>query len=114
MELVAKGFTSEQLLNRYIRVYINLLNYTRLGKSRQLSTSVGCVRVITQHMQLEHGKVIGPGVHIYVGKLVDKKNFESYFSDRLTLSNIRGRTSRRIYRPALPLHTLETLSLSSK
>ena len=32
-----------------------------------------------------------------------KKYFESYFSDRLTFSNIRGRTSRRIYRLALPL-----------
>ena len=29
---------------------------------------------------------------------VDKKKFESYFSDRLTFSNIRGRTSRQIYR----------------
>ena len=45
---------------------------------------------------------------------VDKKKFESYFSDRLTFSNIRGRTSRRIYRLALPLHTPETLSSSSK
>ena len=36
---------------------------------------------------------------------VDKKIFESYFSDRLTLSNIR-----RIYRLALPLCAPETLS----
>ena len=34
---------------------------------------------------------------------VDQKKFESYFSDRLTFSNIHGRTSRRIYRLALPL-----------
>ena len=42
------------------------------------------------------------------------KNSESYFSDRLTLSNIYDRTSRRIYRLALPLRAPETLSLSSK
>ena len=39
---------------------------------------------------------------------------ESYFSDRLTFSNIRGRTSRLIYRLALLLHTPEMLSSSSK
>ena len=45
---------------------------------------------------------------------VDQKKKKSYFSDRLTLSNIRGRTSSQIYRLALPLCTPETLSLSSK
>ena len=40
--------------------------------------------------------------------------FESYFSDRLTFSNISGRTSGRIYRLALPLRAPETLSPSSK
>ena len=45
---------------------------------------------------------------------VDKKKFESYFSDRLTFSNISGRTSRRIYRLALPLFSPEMLSSSSK
>ena len=44
---------------------------------------------------------------------VDKKN-DSYFSDRLTFSNIRGRTSRLIYRLALTLHAPEILSLLSK
>ena len=34
------------------------------------------------------------------------------FSDRLTFSNIRSRTSHRIYRLALPLHAPETLSSS--
>ena len=34
---------------------------------------------------------------------VDKKKFETYVRDRLTFSNIRGRTSRRIYRLAIPL-----------
>ena len=45
--------------------------------------------------------------------IVDKK-IELYFSDRLTFSNIRGRTSRQIYRLALPLLSPETLSLLSK
>ena len=53
-------------------------------------------------------KVIGAGVHIYM--FVDEKIFESYFSDRLTFSNVRSRTSRRIYRLALPLHAPEMLS----
>ena len=50
---------------------------------------------ITPHAQRERGKVIGLGVVVYV---CGQKKFESYFSDRLTFSNIRGRTSRRIYR----------------
>ena len=67
--------------------------------------------VITPHAQHVRGKVIGCGVHIC---LWTKKIFESYFRDRLTFSNIRSRTSRRIYRLALPLHTPETLSSLSK
>ena len=46
--------------------------------------------------------------------LMSKNGFESYFNDRLTLSNIHSRTSRRIYRLALPLHTPEKLSSLSK
>ena len=42
------------------------------------------------------------------------KKIESYFSDQLTFSNIRGRTFRQIYRLALPLISPETLSSSSK
>ena len=42
------------------------------------------------------------------------KKIESYFSDRLTFSNIRSRTSRQIYRLALALLSLETLSSLSK
>ena len=42
------------------------------------------------------------------------KKKESYFSDRLTLSNIRRRTSRRIYKLSLPLCAPETLSSLSK
>ena len=48
--------------------------------------------------------------HIFV----DEKIFESYFRDRLTFSNIRSRTSRRIYRLALPLCAPETLSSLTK
>ena len=45
---------------------------------------------------------------------VDEKIFESYFRDRLTFSNIRRRTSRPIYRLALPLRAPETLSSLGK
>ena len=60
----------------------------------------------------DQGKVIGVGVHIYI--CGHQKKFESYFSDRLTFSNIRGRTSRRIYRLALPPLSPEMLSSLSK
>ena len=60
-------------------------------------------------------KVIGAGVHIYIYIcLWTKKKIESYFSDRLTFSNIRSRTSRRTYRLALPLRAPEMLSSLSK
>ena len=64
----------------------------------------------------EQGKVLGVGVHImfiYI-YVCGPKKFESYFRDRLTFSNIRGRTSRRIYRLALPLLSPDTLSSLSK
>ena len=69
--------------------------------------------LFTPHAQRERGKVIGRGVHIYIC-LWTKKIFESYFRDRFTFSNIRSRTSRRIYRLALPLRTPEMLSSLSK
>ena len=50
--------------------------------------------------------VIGAGVHMWVYGICvcgPQKIFESYFSDRLTFSNIHDRTFRRIYRLALPL-----------
>ena len=64
----------------------------------------------TPHAQRERGKVIGCVVHMFV----NEKIFESYFRDRLTFSNIRSRTSRRIYRLALPLRAPETISSLSK
>ena len=71
--------------------------------------------VFTPHAQRERGKVIDRGVHIYIYIcLWTKKIFESYFRDRLTFSNICSRTSRRIYRLALPLRAPETLSSLSK
>ena len=51
---------------------------------------------------------------IYIYMFVDEKKFESYFRDRLTFSNIRSRTSRRIYRLALTLRAPETLFSLSK
>ena len=57
--------------------------------------------------------MIGAGVHIYIC-LWTKKIFESYFSDRLTFSNIHSRTSCQIYRLVLLLCAPETLSSLSK
>ena len=45
------------------------------------------------HLQRERGKVSGVGVHVIIC-LWTKTFFESYFSNQLTFSNIRGRTSR--------------------
>ena len=76
-----------------------------------------CLKLLfTPHAQRERGKVIGLGVLIYIYIYVcgQKNIFESYFSDRLTFSNIRGRISRRIYRLVLALLSLETLSSLSK
>ena len=42
--------------------------------------------ISTPHVQCERDKVIGVGVQIYI-MFVDKKIFESYFSDPLTFSN---------------------------
>ena len=64
---------------------------------------------LAPHAQRERGKVIGCGVHIYICLWTKK-----IFGDRLTFSNIRSRTSRRIYRLALPLRAPETLSSLSK
>ena len=55
-----------------------------------------------------------PDHAIILYMFVDKKKFESYLSGRLTFSNIRGRTSCRIYRLALSLLSPETLSSLSK
>ena len=77
------------------------------------SSSLESIIFITPHAQRERSKVIGCGVHIYIC-LWTKKIFESYFRDRLTFSNIRSRTSPRIYRHALPLRAPETLSSLSK
>ena len=66
------------------------------------------------------GYVIGAGVHIYIYIYIicvclwTKKILESYFSNRLTYSNIRSRTSHQIYRLALPLCAPEMLSSLSE
>ena len=58
--------------------------------------------------------MIGVGVHIVYIYVCGQKIFESYFSDRLTFSNIHCRTSHQIYRLARPLLSPETLSSMSK
>ena len=67
--------------------------------TNQLDWSVSCAYVIN--------------IYIYIC-LWTKTIFESYFSDRLTFSNIHSRTSPRIYRLALPLRAPEMLSSLSK
>ena len=81
---------------------------THLNIHMQMSTILA---IVTLHAQRERGKVWCPYICICLWM---KKIFESYFRDRLTFSNIRSRTSRRIYRLALPLHAPETLSSLSK
>ena len=49
---------------------------------------------------------------MFMYMFVDPKKIESYFSDRLTFSNIRVGTS--LYRLALPLLSIEMLSSMSK
>ena len=61
-------------------------------------------------MQRVQGTVISVGVLM----IVDQKIVGSYFSDRLTFLNIHGRTSRQIYRLALPLCAPEMLSSLNK
>ena len=71
--------------------------------------------VTTAHAQCERGNVIGVGVqYIYIQVHLWTKKIESYFSDRLTFSNILGRTFRQIYRLALPLLSPEMLSSLSE
>ena len=84
--------------------------FARYGIPEQLVSENG-PQFVTLHAQHERGKVIGCGVHIYIYIcLWTEKIFELYFRDRLTFSNIRSRTSRRIYRLALPLRAPETLA----
>ena len=53
----------------------------------------------------------GGGVNMYIYIYIYESNlFELYFSNRLTFSNIRSRTSRQIYRLALLLCAPEMLS----
>ena len=98
----------------YVLVFTQILVSLAVGVlSCYLGLLLGTIpcSFVTPHAQRERGKVIGCGVHIM---FVDEKIFESYFRDRLTFSNIRSRTSRRIYRLALPLRAPEMLSSLSK
>ena len=59
-------------------------------------------------------QVIGVGFHMFICLWIKKFFFLNLTSDRLTFSNIRGRTSHQIYRLALPLLSPEMLSSLSK
>ena len=71
--------------------------------------SSSLIRKITPHVQRELGKVIGVGSYPYNIKTYSNICLwtKSYFSNQLTFSNIHDRTSRRIYRLALPLRAPE-------
>ena len=85
------------------------------NNSWSIFISVVGAYVVTLHAHARAGVMWSGLVSIYVYIcLWTKKIFESYFSDRLTFSNIRSRTSCWIYRLALPLRTPETLSSLSK
>ena len=59
--------------------------------------------------------MVGVGVYIIYVYVWGPNIFNrTYFSDRLAFSNIRSRTSHRIYRLALPLRAPETPSSLSK
>ena len=86
-----------------------------LGESRRPNVSDGffvcvCCSLFCCHAA-RAGKVIGVGVHIYICMSVDQKKI---FLNNTRSTHLYGRTSRRIYRPALPLLSPEPLSLSSK
>ena len=70
------------------------------------------MNIIIPHVQHERGKVISVGVCVYI--CLWTKKIESYFSNRLTFSNICGKTSRKTYRQALPLLSPEKFSSLSK
>ena len=71
--------------------------------------------LITPHVQRERGKVIGVCVHIYIYYICgQQKILNRTLAIDSPFSNIRGRTSRQIYRIALPLLSPATISSSSK
>ena len=73
--------------------------------------------VVTPHVQRKWDKVIGIGDHLYSyvsSYVLDTKKIASYFSDRLTFSNVRGRTSHQNDRLAVPPRAPEKLSSPSK
>ena len=68
--------------------------------------------IFTPHAQRERGKVIGIGVHIIMFICLWEKKLNRTLAIDSPFK-LRGRTTRRIYRLALPLISLETLSLLS-
>ena len=74
------------------------------------------IKILSIGSFLPHTRMREQGLYdrVWCPYMWTKKRFESYFSDRITFSNIRRSTSPRIYRLALPLRAPETLSSLSK
>ena len=70
--------------------------------------------LVIPHAQRERGKVIGCGVHIYVCGRKKYLNRTLEIDSPFQTFTVHSRTSRRIYRLALPLRAPETLSSKSK
>ena len=111
---VTKGRGSKKTVVYFV-AYACALNRTLIfhickAESRKSESSLSCALGLKEPVLRE----LGP-FHMFCHIcLWTKKIFESYFRDRLTFSNIRSRTSRQIYRLALPLRAPETLSSLSK
>ena len=71
-------------------------------------------REVFSHPYISFFHLLVNGFSVIYICLWTKKIFESYIRDRLTFSNIHSRTSRRMYRLALPLRASEMLSSLSK
>ena len=84
-------------ISAYSVVRVNIYEYVNMLGRNDLKTALITVEHCTPH---------GNGAPLHFTGLS--------YSDRLTFSNIRGRTSRQIYRLALPLLSPEMLSSLSK
>ena len=77
-----------------LKIYI--MNKIELYKLKKLTANNRLCYILTLLLRMlsaSGGKVIRDGIHIYI-YVCGRKKLESYFSDQLTFSNIRSRTSR--------------------
>ena len=85
--------------------------YFRLQIQGEISSLVPVLfREVFSHPYISFFHLLVKGFYVINICLWTKKKFESYFSDRLTFSNIHSRTSHRMHGVALLFHTPETFS----